>query len=88
MGDHFGHPQGAQVKALNSELGLHPLNGLVAIKKILNFVLGPPSPRGVPGEGPECRFPMLVWGRFLHGSGVANIFSIFMMTLSAARMNR
>ena len=24
MVDHFGHPQGVQVKALNSEFGFHP----------------------------------------------------------------
>ncbi len=26
-------------------------------KMIFNFCLGPPIPRGVPGEGPDCHFP-------------------------------
>jgi hypothetical protein len=26
VGDHFGHPQGVQVKALNSRFGFHPSN--------------------------------------------------------------
>ena len=29
---------------------------LAVLKMIFIFVLGPPLPRGVPGEGPDCHF--------------------------------
>ncbi len=35
---------------------------LVVLKIIFNFVLGPPLPRGVPGEGPDCHFPKEIVG--------------------------
>ncbi len=35
---------------------------LAVLKIIFNFVLGPPLPRGVPGEGPECHVPKEIAG--------------------------
>ncbi len=29
-------------------------NDLAVLEIIFNFILGPPLPRGVPGEGPDC----------------------------------
>ncbi len=29
---------------------------LAVLKTIFDFILSPPSPRGVPGEGPDCHF--------------------------------
>ncbi len=36
---------------------------LAVLKTIFNFVLGPPAPRGVPGEGPDYHLLQEV-GRF------------------------
>jgi hypothetical protein len=30
---------------------------LAVLKTIVNSALGPPFPRGVPGEGPDCHLP-------------------------------
>ncbi len=45
---------------------------LVVLTTIFNFVLGPPLPWGVPGEGPDSlsRTRIEVLGRFRRGSGV------------------
>ncbi len=32
------------------------------LKTIFIFALGPPLPRGVPGEGPDCHFPKEIVG--------------------------
>ncbi len=49
-----------------------------------NFCLGPPLPRGVPEEGPDCHFPKEIVG---FGPIPARIlgFLIFILALSTAR---
>ncbi len=49
-----------------------------------NFVLGPPLPRGAPGEGPDCHFPKEIVGV---GPIPARIrgFLIFILALSTDR---
>ncbi len=51
---------------------------------IFNFVLGPPLPRGVPGEGPDYHVPEEIVG---FGPIPARIrgFLIFILALSTAR---
>ncbi len=51
---------------------------------IVNFALGPPLPRGVPGEGPDCHFSKEIVG---FGAIMARIrgLLIFILALSAAR---
>ncbi len=48
------------------------------------FILGP-LPRRAPGEGPDCRFESKIGG-FGTGSGGLNIFLIFIVALSTARI--
>ncbi len=61
------------------------------LKPIFNLDLAPPSPRGVPGEGPGCQFPKEIDGfgpipaRIL---GVGTESVIFMLALSVARIVR
>ena len=58
---------------------------LEVLKMIFNFVLGPPLPRGVPGEGRDYHFPKEVVG---FGPIPARIrkFLIFILALSTARL--
>ena len=60
---------------------------LDVLKIIYNFVLGPPLPRGVPGEGPDCHFPKEIVG---FGPIPARIlgFSIFILALSTATTSK
>ncbi len=55
------------------------------LQTIFNLFLGPPPPES-PGGGPDYQFPieMVVLGRFRPGCG-GNIFSLFVLALSAAR---
>ena len=48
---------------------------LELLKMILNFVLGPPLPRGVPGEGPDYNFPKEIDGFLPDSGGLIYIFS-------------
>ncbi len=50
---HFKHPCMA---------GNRSADFLEVLKMVFNFVLGPPSPGGVPGEGPDCHFPTEIVG--------------------------
>ncbi len=65
-----------------------PISGSVlfldVLKIIFTFCLGPPLPRGVPGEGPDCHFPKEIVG---FGPIPARIlgFLIFILALSTAR---
>ena len=64
------------------------INGYInleVLKHIFNFVLGPPLPRGVPGEGPDCHFQKEIVGV---GPIPARIlgFLVFILALSAAGM--
>ncbi len=38
------------------------INILAVLKNIFNFILGPPSPRGVPGGRPDCQLPTKIGG--------------------------
>ena len=61
-------------------LGVYvPVTHLDVLKMVLNFVLGPPLPRGVPGEGPDCHFlrKSIVVGQFRPGSGGRYIFNLY-----------
>ncbi len=35
---------------------------LAVLKNIFDFILGPPSHGGVPGQGPDCHFPKEIRG--------------------------
>ncbi len=35
---------------------------LAVLKRILDFVIGPPLPRVVPGHGPDCHSPREIGG--------------------------
>ncbi len=69
-------------------INLRPLKAcpviLDVLKIIFNFVLGPPLPRGVPGEGPDCYLPKAIAG---FGPIPARIrwFLIFFLALTTAR---
>ncbi len=41
---------------------------LAVLNTIFNFVLGPPLPRGVPGEEPDCHFPKALGGLWADSS--------------------
>ncbi len=57
---------------------------VLTVLMILNFVLGPPLPRGVPGEGPDCHCLKEIVG---FGPIPARIrgFVILILALSTAR---
>ncbi len=57
------------------------------LRKIFKFVLVPPSPWGVPGEGPDCHFlrEPLVWADSGPDPG-RNVPSIFIVASSADRI--
>ncbi len=59
---------------------------LTVLKIIFNFVLAPPLPGGVPGEGPDCHVPKEiggVWPTSARSRG-AILFLILILALSAA----
>ncbi len=63
-----------------------PATSLSVLKMIVNFVLGPPLPRGVPGEGRDYHFPKAIVG---FGPIPARIrgFLILILALSTARLD-
>ena len=54
------------------------------LKLFIFLVLGPPLPRGVPGEGPDCHFPREIVGVGPIPARI-RVFLISMLALSTAR---
>ncbi len=61
-------------------------HNLAVPRNVFNFILGPPSPGGVPWEGPDCHFPKGIddFGPIPAQIRGKFVFVIFIMALSAA----
>ena len=63
-----------------------PWVGLIleVLKMIFNFILGPPLPLGIPGEGPDCHYPKAIVGFGPIPARIRKLL-IFILALSTPR---